>query len=538
MAAPAVYLKEQDKSLRVPESPGLYAAIVVDTERGPLTPTLITNVDQLLKTYTATGKLRRGGSNALLSAMQFLTASNKLWVARAIGTGYSYAGLLISYDSGTDTISFSTASATDPANFTNWGSNGKLFLAADSPGGWANGRVAVQFTRYTRPLPAGANSRAFVLHIYFDNIRVEEHLVSLWQDELDGNGKSIFIETVLRASGYLRAKVNPTATTGGTASQLIPTGGSGPWPTVPSALGNGANGNAPGQSAFIAAANRFANKLDYPVTLFLDGGYADPAYAVALTNLAETRRDAVAILSVPSQLESSANYLNDVISYSQSPSNGIGGINSSYSALYSPGIKLYVPDFDDYVFVSPDGFVASAIAKTAENYEIWMPVGGWIRGKLNVVDVLRNYTDGELDALYDANINPIRFKRGKGISIWGQKTLYRMPSALDRLNVRLLLITIENAIAESLEGYLFEQNTASTRSLIQAMIEGYMSNIQSRNGVYDFLVVCDESNNSPVDIDNYRLNVDLYIKPVKAIEYIHFRTVIAPTGVSFDLVRG
>lgn len=104
--------------------------------------------------------------------------------------------------------------------------------------------------------------------------------------------------------------------------------------------------------------------------------------------------------------------------------------------------------------------------------------------------------------------------------------------------MRLLLITIENAIAESLEGYLFEQNTAATRSLIQAMIEGYMSNIQSRNGVYDFLVVCDDSNNSAVDIDNYRLNVDLYVKPVKAIEYIHFRTVIAPTGVSFDLVRG
>lgn len=537
MAAPNVFVKEVDKSLRVPESPGIYAAIVVDSERGPDKPVLVTNVDQLLKTFTSDGKLRRGSATGLLSAMQFLTASNKLWVVRAVDSEATYANALFSYESGTDTLSVTSVTTSDPENFSSWPTDSRVLIYADSRGGWANARLSVQFARYDKPLPAGSNSKAFLLRVFWDGAQVEEHLVSLWQDEKDGNGKSIFIENVLRNSSYVRAKVNPLATGGGSASQLLPTDGTGPVPSTPAGLSGGTNGSVPGVSEFLTALNAFQDRLSYPVTLFLDGGFADPAYAVSLTNLAEMRRDSVAILSVPASLESSANYLSDVKDYATQTGTGVGGINSSYAALYSPHVRVYVPDFDDYVYAPPDGFVASAIARTARDYEIWMPVGGWVRGRLNVVGLLRNYTDGELDQLYDVNVNPIRFKQGRGVSIWGQKTLYRMPSALDRLNVRFLLITIEMAIADALEGYLFEQNTASTRALIKAMIEGYMATVQARGGVYDFLVVCDESNNTPSDIDNYRLNVDLFIKPVKAIEYIHFRTVIAPTGVSFDLVR-
>ena len=116
-----------------------------------------------------------------------------------------------------------------------------------------------------------------------------------------------------------------------------------------------------------------------------------------------------------------------------------------------------------------------------------------------------------------------------------QKTLSSRPSALDRLNVRLLLVVIEPAIAYALEDFIFELNTASTRAIVTAMISSYMENIKARNGVYDYLVVCDDTNNTAEDIDNYKMNVDLFIKPVKSVEYIPFTVIITRTGTSFQL---
>ncbi len=354
-------------------------------------------------------------------------------------------------------------------------------------------------------------------------------MVSLDEGAVDGNGVSIFLETVLQRSAYIRGYANPAR------SSNSP----GTLPSSEFAFSGGDIGNVT-RGSYINAIKVFREKDNYPVTLLLDGGFADPDYAVELTNIAEFRQDAVAILSVPAEREMSSNYLNSVVEYATLPGTmgGVGGINSSYASLYSPHIKVYIADIDEYRYVSPDGYVGGAISRTAANYEIWYPVGGWNRGRLNVVDILRHYSSGELDLLYQNSVNPIKFRRGKGIAIWGQKTLWRIPSALDRLNVRLLLIVIENAIAEALENFLFELNDEFTRRLVTAMIESYMEDIKARRGVYDYLVVCDDSNNSPNDIDNYRLNVDLYVKPTKAIEYIHFRTVITPTGVDFSMVRG
>lgn len=154
---------------------------------------------------------------------------------------------------------------------------------------------------------------------------------------------------------------------------------------------------------------------------------------------------------------------------------------------------------------------------------------------MQVLDCRRRFTSGEMDYLYDNGINPIRFAPGRGILIWGQKTLSARPSALDRLNVRLLLIVIEPAIAYALEDFMFEINDAGTRSIVTAMIQSYMNDIKGRRGVYDFRVVCDDTNNTPEDIDNYRMNVWLFVQPTKAVEEIPFKTIITRTGMSFEL---
>lgn len=162
---------------------------------------------------------------------------------------------------------------------------------------------------------------------------------------------------------------------------------------------------------------------------------------------------------------------------------------------------------------------------------------GFKRGMLNVIDTKLRFESGELDNIYDNGINPIRYYPGKGIVIWGQRTLTTIPSALDRLNVRLMLITIEPAIAEALESFLFELNDSSTRSLAAYTVRSYMDGIKARKGVSDYMVVCDDSNNTEDDVDNYRMNLDLYVKPLRGIDWIVFTTVITRTGMSFSVAQ-
>jgi phage tail sheath protein FI len=141
-----------------------------------------------------------------------------------------------------------------------------------------------------------------------------------------------------------------------------------------------------------------------------------------------------------------------------------------------------------------------------------------------------------MDYLYDGavsgggGINPLRFAPGRGILIWGQKTLLGRPSSLSRLNVRLLLCVIEPAIAKTLEDFLFEINDAATRAQVTSVITDYMTIVKARRGVYAFDIVCDDTNNPPAVIDQYQMIVDLYIQPIQSIEYIPFRLVITRTG--------
>lgn len=271
-----------------------------------------------------------------------------------------------------------------------------------------------------------------------------------------------------------------------------------------------------------------------PCTLLLDGGRATPGYQKAMITMAERRMDCVAILSCPYSAETSSDYLNEVIRYREETLNA----NTSYAALYTPHVKITDKFNDREIFVSPDGFVGAVISQTAAQYELWYPAAGFRRGVINVLDCARRYEEGEMDYLYEQGINPIWFSKGRGIVIWGQKTLLNKPSTLNRLSARLLLIVIEPAIKEALEDYLFEQNTAATRLEVKTLIDSYMEDIRSRGGVYDFYTVCDESNNSDNDIENNRMNVWLFIKPTQSAEYIRFVPVVTRYGVDFADVFG
>lgn len=397
-----------------------------------------------------------------------------------------------------------------------------LLLYASSPGTWAN-QVWVTITNYATSPTSVKVPGAFIIKVYTGINNLNLTLQETWTCSMtigakDGYGNNIYIEDVLNSSNFIGALVNNAVTLQNPADILTAT-----------ALTKGSDGSAIVDADMITAANEFSNPDKLLITVIMDGGWATTAYADAIDAICQSRKDCVAVLSVPYSAEASATYLADIIAYRQTTLN----LNSSYSALYTPHVLIYDKFNDRNLYVSPDGYAAAAISFSASNFEIWYPPAGFTRGLINVVDLRRRFTLGERDALYDVGINPIRFAPGRGIAIWGQKTLSSPPSALDRLNVRLLLITIEPAISAALDGFLFEFNDAPTRLQVTALINGYLANIQARRGLNDYQVICDTTNNTAAVIDANEMYVDVYIKPNKSAEFIIYRTIITSQTLSF-----
>lgn len=350
---------------------------------------------------------------------------------------------------------------------------------------------------------------------------VEKWLMSRKQDAMDGSQTNIYCEEVAKRSSYINVVNNTTI-----SDEIYPRNQS-----TMLKLAGGSEGDTATTGDMILAIEKLANRRRYNCTLIMDAGYAVPAYQQAIISLCESRQYTVGILSVPTSAELSANYLQDILDYRNNQLNS----NTSYAALYSPHLKVYDKYNNREIYVSPTGHVGANISETGENQELWYPVAGNTRGVLNVLGLSRVFEDADEDELYNNQINPIDFNSTKGIRIWGNKTLLRKTTALDRLNVRLLLTVIEPAIQEFLDDFLFEINDAFTRSLIVSGLSSYMESIKSRRGVYDYSIVCDESNNTAEDIDNYLLNAYIYIQPTKSIEYIMGKIIITRTNSDFTL---
>ena len=376
---------------------------------------------------------------------------------------------------------------------------------------------------------------AFEINVYAKSNTVnplEKWICSRDIDAVDGYGRNMFVETVLQASSYINAISNPVIDKAVMPRETV----------VRDSEGNvieknfikfvgGDDGEAVTDSEMIFAAELMDNKNNYPLSVFLDGGWTAPAYQRKIAQICERRDDAFAVLSVPYEVEMNPiSYVQDIVDYRTTTLN----LNTSFAGLYTSHVKITDKYNNREIFISPDGFAAAAINLSASNYEIWYPPAGFKRGRMFVNDVHIKFTDGDLDLLADKGINQIRFAPGKGVAIWGQLTQALIPSAFDRINIRLLLNTLKPAIAAFLEHYLFELNTGNIRASIATTIRNYLTDIHSRDGISDFKVVCDATNNSPADEVNNTLNVDVYIRPIYSIEFINFTTIINNNEVEFS----
>ena len=211
-------------------------------------------------------------------------------------------------------------------------------------------------------------------------------------------------------------------------------------------------------------------------------------------------------------------------------------INTNYAAAYATWAQVFDNVVSGQVWMPMSGIAAAKYAQTDANFAPWYAPAGFTRGLLDTVNDVAIYPNQkQRDSLYDqANINPIAFFPSEGFVIYGQKTLQSKPSAFDRINVRRLFLYLEKRVKEVVKYFVFEPNTLFTRTNVLNVINPILDDAKNNEGVYDYLVICDERNNTPEVIDANELVVDIYLKPVRAAEFILVNFYATRTGQDFS----
>jgi hypothetical protein len=228
----------------------------------------------------------------------------------------------------------------------------------------------------------------------------------------------------------------------------------------------------------------------------------------------------------------------DLEVYGQNIANVSGqaiNLDSSYSATYWPWLRTVDPGTGQQVWVPASTMIPGVYAFNDNAAEPWYAPAGTNRGVIsNAIMAERYLTQTNRDNLYEANVNPIATFPNTGVTVFGQKTLQKKASALDRVNVRRLLIELKNYITQVADTLVFEQNTTATRNNFLLQVNPYLASVQQRQGVYSFRVVMDETNNTSTVIDNNQLVGAIYLQPTKTAEFIYLTFNILPSGVSFE----
>lgn len=295
--------------------------------------------------------------------------------------------------------------------------------------------------------------------------------------------------------------------------------------------------------SLIMTGSHSANVTKYIIDSIVDGGSAVDSEEYGIIQ-PPGRKDCVVFLSPPYEaVVNNRGYETDrIIDWLNSSGNYAGqglGTFTNYAFMDSGWKKQYDKYNDVYRWLPLNADVAGICARTDFTNDAWWSPAGLNRGKvLNVTQLAWNPTKPERDRLYQNSVNPVIQVKGVGTVLFGDKTLTSKPSAFDRINVRRLFIVLEKAISNASKYSLFEFNDEYTRANFVALVEPFLRDIKGKRGIYDFRVVCDESNNTPDVIDSNRFVGDIYIKPARAINFIQLNFVAVRTGVAFSEVVG
>ncbi len=368
----------------------------------------------------------------------------------------------------------------------------------------------------------------------------EVWMASTSERKLDDEGQNIFCEKYINGySNYIRCSLKSTVQDTDMSAYCT---------TDYEQFGGGTNRGTAASSPFdpvrsgvqdadiLAAHALYEDPETIDVNLFID---ADKSTTVKsdMISIAEARKDSMAILDVPYSLvvNNRGNETTDMRDFRLGLHSTYNlNENTSYAALYGNWFEIYDKWNGRYRWIPASGHMAGIYAKTDDISDPWFAPAGLNRAVItNVRKLGYNPNQANRDICYKNGINPIVSFAGQGKVVWGQKTMLDKSSAFNRVNVRRLFIILEKAISTAVKYFLFEPNDSFTRLQLINMIEPFLRDVKSRRGIYDYLVVCDSSNNTSERIDRNELWADLYIKPTKAAEFIVLNFIASKSGSSF-----
>lgn len=544
LLSPGVLTRENNNSQTTQGPQIVGAAILGPTVKGQVNiPTLVTSYsDYILKFGGAfdSGSTKNEYLTSISAYNYFQQGGDSLLVTRIVSGAFTHAtssvinNFLTSSSFVLETLSAGTLSNSAGPEISN--------------GALANGTI--DNLRWEVPTVDRANGTFSLLIRRGDDNSNSKTILETWTNlSLDPNSTN-YIESVignqvttisdgyiditgdyLNRSKYIRVKqvVSPTINyfdNNGTAkspyTSSLPTISSG---TFGSATGNLCAVNGLSAVDYTSSINILANKNEFQYDVITAPGLTQASHSVAISLLLSTvqdRGDAIAIVDLADKGATVATAVQEAAE-----------IDNSYAAAYYPWVQVNAPNTGKLTWVPPSTIVPSVYAYNDKVGAEWFAPAGFKRGGLSVVQAERKLKESDKNTLYTGKVNPINTFPGQGIVVYGQKTLISKPSALDRINVRRLLIELKRYIGNIGNNFVFENNVKANQNSFLSKARPYLDSIQQKDGLYTYKIVMDETNNTSDVIDRNQLVGQIWIQPAKTIEYVILDFNIDPTGSTF-----
>jgi phage tail sheath protein FI len=570
LLSPGVLARENDKSFLTAQPLQAGAAILGPAVKGPVVPTVVTTYSQYQNIF---GTLVQSGSDyytyltSIAAFNYFQNGGDSLLVGRVTNGTYTAAtSSVMATGSGgpttglspfiLETLSKGTIMNTGVTELT----GGALATGSTDNIRWeivSPNTASGTFSLLVRQGSDTANSRT-VLETWTNlslDPKASNYISRVIGDQtqtIATDGSTYYIQTTgsyANASAYVRVKAvnyqtpNYFDNTGTAKNQFT-----GSLPIASSGSFNGAAG-----TPFTERTGKFYDQIG--LTANADAqGVTGSDYTVMLNLLANADEYQYNVVSAPGLNRiSAASQISTLVSNAQNRGDNIAvvdmvpygssltavtgqalGMDTSYGATYWPWVQTADPDLGNNVWVPASTLIPAVYAFNDNSSEAWFAPAGFNRGGLStVVRAERKLTQGDRDTLYQGNVNPIATFPNQGVVVFGQKTLQKKASALDRVNVRRLLITLKDFITSVADNLVFEQNTIATRNSFLAQVNPYLASVQQRQGLYAFKVIMDDSNNTADVIDRNQLVGQIYLQPTKTAEFIYLDFNLTPTGATF-----
>jgi len=506
IVSPGVYSRELDFSLYVPQLAQSILGIVGTASKGPTDEiTLITDESTLIETFGEPSSDHLG----LYAALRYLRRGKQLKFVRVAHYDDSAVGYL--------------RNAANAAN--------AALLTAVSTGSWGN-NITVVVSAGTGPDPS-TGVTTYKLSVRYNNVVVENYDLLLFGTAY-ANYDNYIMTRINGVSAYITVTPVPTETDLLTSTTAVTMSGGDDG--APVEISDYVGTAAVSGSDTATGLQLFADPDTVDVNLLAVPDISHRTIISEMITLCESRADCICLIDVP---------YGKSVQQAVAWANGVGGgatdptaaINSSYCAIFYPWVQVFDGYSNSNVWIPPSGHIAGVVAYTDHVADPWWAPAGFNRGKLqDVLDIEHSATQGERDYMY-ANgnvINPIVDYAGQGIVVYGQRTGTRTSSALDRINVRRMMLYLRKAVSTAVRSLLFEPNDEETWAAFRNLVNPVCDDIKARRGITEFEVVCDETTNTSAVRARNEMRGKVLIVPTRAAEMISIDFVVLNNEAQFS----